>query len=85
MMNSSPPTRAMKAPPTACLQPVGDRAEKLVADGVAENVVRLLEMVEIDAENGEARAGIASASFEGAPPGCSAERWCGSRRLVSAS
>lgn len=38
------------------LQPVRDGAKELIADDVAEHVVGFLEMVEIDAENGETTA-----------------------------
>ncbi len=39
------------------LKPAGDGAKELVADDVTEYVIGLLEMVEIDAEHGEAFAG----------------------------
>ena len=39
------------------LKPAGDGAQELVADDVAEDVVGLLEMIEIDAQHGEAVAG----------------------------
>ena len=47
--NSSPPNRATKSSgPQHLAQPVGDRAQQLVAAGMAERVVDLLELVEID-------------------------------------
>ena len=54
-VNSSPPMRAMKAPSAAVSSRRAIGAQKLVADDVAEDVVGLLEMVEVDAEDGEAR------------------------------
>ena len=45
-------------------QALGDRAEKLVADRVAEEVVGLLEMVEVDARARRSSCRRASASVE---------------------
>jgi hypothetical protein len=47
--NSSPPSRAtVSDPPEAAHEPPGDRGQEQVADLVAEGVVDLLEVVEVD-------------------------------------
>ena len=48
--NSSPPSRATKAPAGGGLQPHRHLAEHLVAGGMAVNVIDLLEAVEVEAE-----------------------------------
>ena len=60
-VNSSPPSRARKAPSAGGLQAVGDFAQQPVADRMAEHVVDFLEAVEVDADDGEILAPIAAA------------------------
>ena len=56
--NSSPPSRATVAPfGPRLLEPVGDLADQLVADLVAEGVVDLLEVVEVDHHDRQRLAG----------------------------
>ena len=53
--NSSPPKRAtVSVGRTMRAQPVGDRGQQPVADRMAERVVDLLELVEIDEQHGAA-------------------------------
>ena len=65
--NSSPPKRAtMSELAHGGAQPVGDGAQQLVAAGMAERIVDLLELVEIDEVDGERTAaaqGVTDASI----------------------
>ncbi len=54
--NSSPPTRARKAPWQACSSRLASFAQQRVADRMAEHVVDRLEAVEVEAEQREAFA-----------------------------
>ena len=61
--NSSPPRRATRSSPRRdAVEPQRDVADQLVADRVAERVVDVLEMVEVDVEHrGGRSAGLTSA------------------------
>ena len=74
-MNSSPPTRAMKRLSAAVLQPPRDRAEQFVADGMSEDVVGFLEMIEVEAQHREASPVVSACSSMSA-------RLLGKRRAV---
>ena len=54
-VNSSPPRRARKAPCAAVSRRLATSTQQGVPDGMAEDVVDLLEAVEIEEQHGEAR------------------------------
>ena len=57
--NSSPPKRATKSSGRSIVaQTIGDRAQQLVAAGMAQRVVDLLELVEIDEQQCRQPAGL---------------------------
>ena len=57
--NSSPPSRATRSSSRKRAgKPLGHAADELIADRVAERVVDILEMVEIDVEHGRGRAAL---------------------------
>ena len=60
MANSSPPSRATRSSPRMTrLKPLRDVEDELVADMVAERVVDVLEVIEVDIEHRRRKAAAA--------------------------